>query len=247
MREGAGPEVIDLPAGIPPVRVLPRDADVSAAFSSTTHEQVWSEMLDANGQLHDGPIWAVRSIGPDALVVQADQYKRLAVQADPRIGDLGVRLLGVKGLLVGRDASGTERILLARRGGQTRIYQGLWETAPAGGIDVRQLLGHQAVRETLLTELHEELGLTMPPGVQERIVAALRDPIARSVDLIARIDWPDAVNPHATLCHTGTHAWEYIDSAWTSPQDVAAMLANNPATLSPPTLAVLRWLGWVGG
>jgi len=27
---------------------------------------------------------------------------------------------------------------------------------------------------------------------------------------------------------------------------VHTMLANNPATLSPPTLAVLRWLGWVG-
>ncbi len=245
MRDSAGPDVIDLPAGLPPVRVLPRDAAVSAAFWSTTHEQVWSEMLDASARLHDGPIWAVRSIGPKELVVQADQYKRLAVQADPRIGDLGVRLLGVKGLLVGRDASGIERILLARRGGQTRIYQGLWEAAPAGGIDVRQTLGHQAVRETLLTELHEELGLTTPEGAQERIVAAVRDPIAHSIDLIARIDWPEAVNPHATLCHTGTHAWEYNDSAWASPQDVHTMLANNPATLSPPTMAVLRWVGWV--
>ena len=246
MRNGAGPDVIDLPSGLPPVRVLPRDAAVPAAFWSTTHEQVWSEMLDANAQLHDGPIWAVRSIGPEELVVQADQYKRLAVQADRRIGDLGVRLLGVKGLLVGRDASGTERILLARRGGQTRIYQGLWETAPAGGIDARQTLGQTAVHETLQTELHEELGLTMPEGAHERIVAAVRDPIAHSIDLITRIDWPKAVNLHATLCHTGTHAWEYIDSAWTSTQDVHTMLANNPATLSPPTLAVLRWLGWVG-
>lgn len=247
-------DVIELPSGLPPVQVLSREEAFSNPYTvapewTAEHEHAWLAMLDANTRLHDGPIWAVRSVTPHSLCVYADQYKRLAVQADERVGDLGVRILGIKGVLIGRDPTGAERLLIARRGSETRVYQGLWETAPAGGIDVRRALSEESILATLRAEMGEELGLTLPADVLPRIGAAVADPIAMSIDLIARVDWPLSIRPEAGLCSAGSnasgHAWEYIDAVWISQDEASAFAQQSPWALSPPTRAVLRWLGWI--
>ena len=120
------PKVIALTSGVPLIERLPADA---TAWSEQ-HETVWKTMLDANPRLHDGPIWSVVEADAARLTVRADRYKRLAVQDDATIGWLGVRQLGVKGLVIGHDRAGTPRVLLARRGSETRIYAGMWEIAP---------------------------------------------------------------------------------------------------------------------
>jgi len=246
--------VIPLDGGLPAMSVLARQSFPPGADDWTPAcEHAWRELLDGNDRLHDGPIWSVVELSPAALVVRAERYKRLCVQVDSRVGDLGVRVLGVKGLLTGTDKHGTRRVLIARRGSATRIYQGLWELAPAGGVDVRAALSPGALVATLRGELREELGehaAEVVEGVAPVFVAAVIDPIALSVDVIAQLAWPAVVDPRAGLCADAACSWEYVDLAWVSAGDLAAMLAGAPggephAVLSPPTLAVLSWLGWL--
>lgn len=250
--------VVPLEGGVPPMSVQSRQAFPSGADEWTPAcETVWREQLEESDRLHDGPIWSVVELSPRQLVVRAERYKRLCVQSDGRVGDLGVRVLGVKGLLTGQDRAGTQRVLIARRGSGTRIYQGLWELAPAGGVDVRAALSTESVNATLRSELREELGehaAEVCASVTPAFVAAVIDPIALSVDLLASVAWPEAVDQRAGLCADASCAWEYVDMAWVSRADLDAMIASAPggaanahAVLSPPTLAVLRWMGWVGG
>lgn len=235
------PKVIALTSGVPPIERLPADA---TAWSEQ-HETAWKTMLDANPRLHDGPIWSVVEADAARLTVRADRYKRLAVQDDATIGGLGVRQLGVKGLVVGHDKSGTPRLLLARRGSETRIYAGMWEIAPGGGVDPRAAPSAESIAVALGQEFQEELGLELPASARPMPVALIDDPIARSVDVLLRVDWPGVVSPRAGLCGQGSCSWEYVDAVWISAGEVGEFAARSADAISPPTVAVLAWMGWL--
>jgi 8-oxo-dGTP pyrophosphatase MutT (NUDIX family) len=206
----------------------------------------WGRMVEANPRLHDGPIWSVRAVDAAGLVVEADQYRRLAVQDDPAVGDIGVRVLGVKGMLIARDETGAERLLLGRRGGETRVYGGLWEIAPAGGVSPRRGLDEHVLRETLAEEMHEELGMEIDDAAATPL-CLVRDDLAWSVDVVMAVAWP-AVVPSSgagrVVCAVDGCAWEYVDASWLSRAEVAKFVEGSSRAVSPPTLAVLRWAGW---
>lgn len=227
--------------GVPPITRLPAE---TLAWSER-HDLAWRKMVDANARLHDGPIWTVVDASATRLTVRADQYKRLAIQDDAEIGDLGVRQLGVKGLLIGQDHAGTPRLLIARRGSETRIYAGMWEIAPSGGVDPRSAPTPATIAAALSEELREELGLEMPPGVAPAAVALVDDPIARSIDVLLRVDWPTVVSPRAGLCGQETCSWEYVDAVWISQDEVGEFAMRSLSAISPPTRAVLAWMGWL--
>lgn len=179
----------------------------------------------ANPALHDGPTLCVVGLALDAapgapaapsassapsvhahLAVQRGCYRHLVAQASalaPGL-ELGVYTLGVKGLILGADRAGRSHVLIARRAGWTRMYPGLWESAPAGGVTLDDDaisadpadVAH-AVAATLAAEAHEELGLTIPPPAlaDARPVALVRDPAARSIDLFIRVRWPGVITP----------------------------------------------------
>ncbi|MBY0396589.1 MAG: hypothetical protein K2X91_09000, partial [Thermoleophilia bacterium] len=113
------------------------------------HEQAWARLCAQNPRLHDGPIWAVAHADAAEIAVYPDRYKRLSIQADPAVGDLGIRQLGVKGLSVAPGADGRPRLLLARRGPRVRTYPRLWETAPAGGVTLPGPLTHTSIIDAL--------------------------------------------------------------------------------------------------
>jgi hypothetical protein len=243
--------VVGLEGGLPPVRVEPRQSFPAGADEWTgLCEEVWREQLETSEHLHDGPIWSVVELRAGLLSVRAERYKRLCVQVDGRVGDLGVRVLGVKGLLTGLDAGGVERVLIARRGAGTRVYQGLWEIAPGGGVDVRAGLSHASISAALRSELREELGAGAADAcaaVEPAFVAAVIDPIALSVDLIGEVAWPGVVDARAGAGLAGgadeACAWEYDGLAWVSREE----LAGRAGELTPPTRSVLRWRGWLDG
>lgn len=172
------------------------------------------------------------------------KFKPMAVQGEGL--ELGYFGLGVKGLVIGRDAHGAEHVLIARRGPETRIYQSMWEVCPAGGVEPGgEMVSMATVMAALVSEGREELGVDLS-SAGKRVVAVVRDSIAHSCDVIVRVDWAGLVNPRASVCRAGgaIGGWEYIDSAWLSRADAAGFDREHGAAVVGPARAALRWMGW---
>lgn len=213
-------------------------------------EAVWNELRRENDRLHDGPILRAISIDAESGEVRCrrDTYRSLAVSA--RLG-LGVRQLGVMGAITGRDRAGREHVLLGRRAAQTRIYPGLWELAPSGGVTPPPMnvpgLGLGDLAAALADEADEELGLDLS-GQSIAAIAVLRDVHACSDDIVLRIELADPIDPRRGVCPASNDAadrWEYLDVAWIALGDVHTFVDDHRGAIAPPTRALLRWLGWV--
>ena len=235
-------------ASIPGVRVhlldgrFPPVAILEAARHPwpAEHERAWRRLCAANPKLHDGPIWAATRASAAGLTVTLDRYKRLAIQADPAVGDLGVRHVGIKGLTTAIDHAGVVRTLLARRGPHTRAYPNMWEIAPAGGVEAHKPLSAGSIVETLILEAREELGIDASPSASAvRPLLLLEDERARSVVFIAHLPWPGAFDPGWRLPTTGPAAWEYSQMQWLDGAQVSGWLADRAEELTPPTRAAL--------
>lgn len=222
-------------------------------------ERRWAELRGANPRFHDGSLLVVTAIDEAAGVLRLARgtFKPMAVQDSGF--DLGYFGLGVKGLIVGRDWAGEEHVLIARRGPGTRIYQLMWEVAPAGGVavpdagvsgDARGAGGAGwwpgCVLAALIEEGREELGIELAAGGLE-VVAIVRDGVAHSCDVIVRAAWPGVVDPRASVCRATASDWEYVDAAWLARADAGGFDAEHAGALVGPARAVLRWLGWTAG
>lgn len=215
---------------------------------SAEHEQRWNALRESNPRVFDGPILAVDAIDAGASLIRArrERYKRLAVQDHPAPGPDAVWLLGVKGWITARDASGREHVLIARRGVQTRIYHGLWECAPAGGVDppspAVSELSTDSLAQTLVTEAAEELGIELDPR-GARVLAVCRDLVAGSDDIVIAIELARIIDPRRPpSCARAHSGWEYSDTAWLARADARSF--DRATTLVPPTRAILRLLAW---
>jgi len=214
----------------------------------------WASLCANNPRLRDGTILTVRDLDldgpqdPATFTVAPASFRHLAVQTDEF--ELGIRLLGVKGLIVGHDEAGREHVWIARRSPQTRIYHHMWEIAPAGGVD---LLAEgtspdaaAVFRRVVVDEAREELGIDLSPEAAGAAhpVAIVHDEIARSIDVIVRVDWPGTINPRAGLCTATGCNWEYSDAAWLARADAGEFDRKHHAAIVPVMRAVLRWMGW---
>ncbi len=249
-----GQRLLPLPDAAVRIRIAPEPESAGGwddpASKADEIERRWADARADNPRLRDGEVLSVGAIDPGAGLIHTSRstYKRLVAQNATL--DLGVRMLGVKGLLIGRDTHGVEHVLIARRGGDTRVYGGMWEIAPAGGVSVppRSVaeLGPEVLRDTLADEAHEELGLDLDVSAA-RPVAVVRDDVARSVDVIVRLDWPSSggiIDPRASVCTLGRDDWEYVDTAFLSRSDAAAFDKRASGEIVGPMRVVLRWLGW---
>lgn len=226
--------------------------DEPARGYSDAEEGVWRGICDANPRVHDGAILAVRGVDFDACEVRCvrDRYKRLAVQrASGQRIEAGsaaeVRILGVKGFVTARDSEGHEHVLIGRRGAQTRVYGGMWETAPAGGVAVPA----SHVRELMMRDLgasveeegDEELGIRLDAR-DARVVAVCRDEVAGSDDVFLAFELGRVIDPRrAPVCQHAGGGWEYSDTAWLARDEVPAFESRG---LIAPVRAVVRVLGW---
>lgn len=200
-----------------------------------TYEQAWRRMCAANPKLHDGPIWSASRVSATHIAVTPDRYKRLAVQADPSVGDLGVRLIGAKGLTSRSDGC----TLIARRGPHTRIYSGFWEIAPAGGVDANAPLTLASVAKSLVQEAAEELDSDIRASAKRIYPLMLvEDDFARSVDIVAMVHWPDARHRQDASIAAARPTWEYNDVEWLTPAGISEWGRHRPYDLTPPTRAV---------
>jgi hypothetical protein len=227
-----------------PLREMPRvritrpagPPEVSGAVQAR-----WDQLCAEYPRYFDGPILSVVTFDPDACEVLArrDRYLRLAVQ--PQVAT-GVQQLSVTGILTAHDASGRKHVLLGRRAPQTRIYGGMWELGPSGGVPAppagAEELGREWLMRHLADEVSEEVGLELRGG---HAAAFARDHFAHSDDVNIECDLGLLEDvPRAQPAN-----WEYTEVRWLPIDMVAHFDANNAAAIIRTTRAVFRVLGWV--
>jgi hypothetical protein len=224
--------------------------------SNAALDLVWARMQRDHPRLFDGPILAVVDLdhGRTRLTLRLDSYKRLAAQTLSGI-DTGVEQASITGMLVTHDAQGRDRVLLARRSLQTRIYGGMWEIGPSGGVDPPNeplskgdlALSREMILGQLHTEMEEELGES--PVVESiEFIGLCRDPHAHSLDIVALVR---CQSPSENAALVDQHMdnvkhdhWEYSETCWAKRADLESWdHAQRP--MIPTTLATLRWLGWI--
>ncbi|MBL8765201.1 MAG: hypothetical protein JNM07_13125 [Phycisphaerae bacterium] len=207
-------------------------------------ERVWRDAVAANPRLHDAPIVVVAGADRSGLVrCRAGSYRAFVVSG--LLADEGgaggstlVEALGVTGC-VRRTAAGVRSILLGRRGRGTRIYGGMWETAPRGGVEPPgrgECLGMTLLVEQLRRELREEVG-DLPGDMRATPIALVRDHVAHTLDVVFDLDAGDVPAGAAgdTIARRG---WEYSDVRWV--RDAARGAPGiEGGSLSPPTAALL--------
>jgi len=224
-----------------------RDTESAAEAPRAAVEAEWARLCARNPRYFNGPILAVEDVEPErcAVRVRRDEFKHLAVRP---VVDTGVAQLGVTGVLEARDAMGRAHVLLGRRSHQTRVFGGMWELGPSGGVDAPPVgqteLDWADVWRVLVDEIREELGLPVEPDPAPP-VALLADPVGGSVELVVRVPLVRPVEELPTEVETdaGTSRWEYDEVRWLGLDELAAFERTAPVIAA--TRAIWRGLGWL--
>lgn len=200
----------------------------------------WQTAQSENPRLFDGPILAVRSVDVASghVIARLDRFAHVVCQPGGR--SVPTTILSVTGVVEAGDHD-SPRMLLARRGAQTRSYPGMWEFAPAGGLEASASpasLDLEGVMRTLRTELREEVGV-VSPLCDARAIGLVFDPRARSLDVIVRARIEGEPPPLRT---GGEHAWECADARWIDAAELDRMLATLEGGVIEPTLEIARHL-----
>ncbi len=224
-------------------------------------DRVWQELTSANGALYDGPILCVEAFEASSGSIRCSRSSFRHLAAADRLG-LATRQLGIVGWLTGRSRDGREHVLLGRRSSATRVYQGLWENAPSGGVPPRVMAagaseaGVDTLFEALREEAEEELALDLPAwknleAGRARVRRWIVDDLARSLDVVVEIEMGETgsgtIDPRTAggVCANARPDGEYVDVAWVARDEWRDFVrSHSPSVLSPPTVALAESLGW---
>jgi hypothetical protein len=176
------------------------------------------------------------------IAARRDRFARLAVQ--PGVAT-GVRILSVTAVLLAKDATGREWVMLGRRSPSTRVYGGMWELGPSGGLNdppaAITTLDHDAILSHLADEVQEEAGLHVTNG---HAVAIARDHKAMSDDIVFACD-AGSLEEASAAAHAAN--WEYDEVRWIATDSIGPFDALHEQAIIPPTRALFRGFGWMAG
>jgi len=214
----------------PDFRVLERPPEPS--LNETVEARVaaiWTAETRRNPALFNGCVYSLIEHAPQRIVVRVSDYRHLtAWRRAPELAAQGLALrpVGVTGLLLARDG-----VVFGRRAGHLAADAGLWETAPAGGLDRLDPAG------LLREELHEELGLDPAAASAPRPLALIE---ARGVfDIVFRLE--TTLDRAALIAaHRRAASDEYAELAIVAPGDLAPFLAARAGEVLPIVPAILR-------
>lgn len=229
---------------VPGVRVVRLSGSVRvevvpgrAAIGDAKVDAEWERKRKINPRFFDAPVLSVCGIDAEVGLVRCEleSYKRLVVQ--PEV-ETGVRQLSITGVVTAIDDDGQTRVLLGRRSHRTRMYGGMWQNCPAGGIDPKPeatAMTQTEIAAELQREVVEEAGLAVKAVGTP--VAIIYDETARSHDLIVPIDVgrvPETVR-----------GWEYDELRWVETMSLRGFEAAEGERIMAITRAVFRVMGWV--
>ncbi|MFT5424186.1 MAG: 8-oxo-dGTP pyrophosphatase MutT (NUDIX family) [Phycisphaerales bacterium] len=237
----------------------PADAEHEQEF-----ERRWAGLCAANPRLFNGPILAYNAFDASTSTVRAhtSDYKHLAVQRDfdSRLPG-GTTILSVTGILTATAQGNTRCVCVAQRSHSTRVYGGLWELAPSGGIDVpggidspgeidtprdSSLLAFdgELAATALKTELKEELGLEpyTCDWSAARILGLVLDERSGSLDIMFHVEHrpPRSAQPIpiGLWPASGGSSWEYEAVRWVPLIELADFVRTSPCI--PPMVDVVE-------
>jgi hypothetical protein len=198
-------------------------------------DELWERERRARPELVDGTIVSVSEIDGDRVLTRACPYRLFVARErdDALRTALGVRALGVSGvLLVGADGS-TPAVLLGRRASGVTEYGGAWELVPSGGVDPRRAGADGVVDVTgaLFDELEEEAGVTSEAVVETVPLGLVHDLGQDGYDACFALRLRDA--PADRLP-------EYEETALVSARDAVAWLDSAGRTVVPTSRAILE-------
>lgn len=201
----------------------------SSIVWSTLDDARWADMTRSNPRLHDGPMAFALDWNDSEIVGEVSGYRRLMLRKERQDRALAI---GVTGMLTRRNGA---EILMGRRSESVRIYGGLWETAPRGGLDAAPptgdgeiCLGLHDLASRAADEAREEVGLSIDPS-SLRAVALVIDEGAGSLDVVLSGEIETVASEPAS--------WEYSAIGWAARGNLGAI-----GPLSPPTAALAEWL-----
>jgi hypothetical protein len=133
---------------------------------------------------------------------------------------------------------------LARRAHDVRVYPGLWEFGPSGGVNVPPPTVHTLdaplLARAAFDEIEEEIGesaAALLHGPSNFLpFAIIRDDVAFSDDVVLCMTTPAPV----ALREAIRTSWEYAQTQWVPLRDLDAWARANPCI--PPTHAIIRML-----
>jgi 8-oxo-dGTP pyrophosphatase MutT (NUDIX family) len=206
-------------------------------------EEAWERIRAANPRAFNGPILAYLASGPEnnLVVCRRDEYRRLAVL--PEI-ETGLVQLGVTGVLEARDEAGTRHVLLGLRSHATRVFGGMWEFGPSGGVDPPPVgqasMDADDIWRVLINEIREEVGLPVDPDPTPPL-GLLHEPVGRSCELVVRVSIRRPVEELIALIdrENRTSRWEYDAVRWVAVDELGAFVDAHPAIPSALALAEL--------
>lgn len=240
-----GVTIWPIPAGRSPTIEIDDAGPAHDPALDAAIETVWARQTGTNPRLFDGPILSLTSFDPDAARVRCrpDSYRRLSVRDEV---ETGVTLVAVNAVLIARDARGDEHVLLGRRSPRVRTYGGMWELAPAGGLEpptpARGVVPRAHVLAQLARELHEEAGIRQDVG-RATPVAFYADERAASFNLVF------VVRPATTLeslrGDAGERHWDCDAIRWLPRSEATAFDRDEGGRTIDASRALLRFLGWI--
>lgn len=195
-------------------------------------DEIWAQEKQRLGEaLTNGPVFFLHDYRPDCLTLQAGEYRHvLARRRAPELAEAGlaVRSVGVTGVLVCADG-----LVLGRRGDGVASDVGLWEPAPAGGLD------RADPAEQILEELREEVGIEKSAVELPEVRGLVEDTASGVVDIVFRLHTTaSAEDIRAAQKSLGTD--EYSELAIIDKAEVAAFLETERDHLLPALRPMLR-------
>ncbi|MBL6945296.1 MAG: NUDIX hydrolase [Rhodospirillales bacterium] len=198
-------------------------------------DEIWArEKTRLGDALVNGPTLSLVDYQPHRLTLQPAEYRHvMARRHAPDLVDAGlaVRPLGVTGVL-----SCSEGIVLGRRGAKVASDAGVWEAAPAGGLD------RSDPAAQVLEELREELGLEAS-RVAPPVACGLVEDVASGVfDIVFRLHTA-ATAEEVLAAHKTMGTDEYAELAIVKQADMATFLEAERDHLLPALRPMLHLAG----
>ena len=193
-------------------------------------ELAWQKALAMRPWLHDGDIFAVTSIISDKICGIFVPYRYFVVQQeDLKLNkDFKVCPLGVTGRTRSVDGS----ILLARRGKEVYQNSGMWELAPAGGIQRASLIKGNLLDPFLAIEeeLKEELGIERETILVREVVGVAFDKQSGVYEVI--VDLQLSLNRNEVeQAFSKRTTKEYDELSWWAPGEPLNKFSLDPNSL----------------
>ena len=153
----------------------PASPEIEAAV-----ERIWAEARAARPALFDGRVFSAREVTAARISGFWTDYRHAFAQMrKPSLfATLGIRALAVNGVVEGPDG-----IVFGRRDASAVYQPGLWQCPPAGSVEARAGDDTVDLRDQLLAELEEELGMPADAVRGFRPLAAVDHPGSHVIDV----------------------------------------------------------------